>query len=437
MTGLLKSLAAARRNGSPIGVTSVCSAHPLVIRAAARNAARFSDMLVIEATCNQVNQFGGYTGMLPSDFVRLVQHISAEEKLPMERIIFGGDHVGPNPWRGEHAGAAMAKAEEMVTAYVSAGFRKIHLDASMGCAGEPAALDDARTAERAARLALAAERAARAAGDEAPVYIIGTEVPTPGGANHAISDIEPTSVAAATHTIDVHRDLFLKQGLADAFSRVIALVVQPGVEFGNENVVLYDSARARGLTRLLEQEPGLVYEAHSTDYQGRTYLRQLVEDGFPILKVGPELTFVLREALYALDLIATDLLPEYGARPLYQAMERLMLAKPGNWQGHYHSSEAEQRIQRHYSFSDRIRYYWNQPEAEAAVASLTAALHGKTVPLTLFRQHLPAFEAFAGKPLEPTSLLIASIQRSLDEYRFACTGEALNTESNPTAGGRR
>ena len=331
----------------------------------------------------------------------------------------------------------MAKAEEMVAAYVSAGFRKIHLDASMGCAGEPAALDDATTAERAARLALAAERAASTAGGEAPVYIIGTEVPPPGGANHAITDIEPTSIAAAAHTIDIHRELFVKQGLADAFSRVIALVVQPGVEFGNENVVLYDSARARGLTQLLEQQPDLVYEAHSTDYQGRASLRQLVKDGFPILKVGPELTFVLREALYGLDLIATDLLPDHEVRPLYQAMESLMLAKPANWQGHYHGSEAEQRVQRHYSFSDRIRYYWNQPEAEAAVASLTAALQGKTVPLTLFRQHLPDFEGFAGSPLDPERLLLAAVQRSLDEYRFACTGEAFDTASNSTDGGRK
>ena len=308
MTALLRSLAAARRNGSPTGVTSVCSAHPLVIRAAARNAARFSDTLVIEATCNQVNQFGGYTGMLPDDFVGLVRRIAAEEQLPVERIIFGGDHLGPNPWRSEDAGAAMAKAEEMVAAYVSAGFRKIHLDASMGCAGEPAALDDATTAQRAARLALAAERAASAAGGEPPVYIIGTEVPPPGGANHVDHRHRADQRRGSAHTIDIHRDLFLKQGLADAFSRVIALVVQPGVEFGNENVVLYDPAKARGLTQLLEQQPGLVYEAHSTDYQGRASLRQLVEDGFPILKVGPELTFVLREALYGLDLIATDLL---------------------------------------------------------------------------------------------------------------------------------
>jgi D-tagatose-1,6-bisphosphate aldolase subunit GatZ/KbaZ len=303
---------------------------------------------------------------------------------------------------------------------VAAGFRKIHLDASMGCAGEPAALDDATTAGRAARLARAAERAAATAGGEPPLYIIGTEVPTPGGADHVISTIDPTGLGAARHTAKVHREVFGEEGLEDAFARVIALVVQPGVEFGNENVVFYDRSRARALTRLLEEEPALVYEAHSTDYQGRAALRALVEDGFPILKVGPELTFVLREALYGLDLIATDLLPGYGDRTLYRTMEGLMLADPSNWQGHYHGSEAEQRTQRHYSFSDRIRYYWNRPEAEATVARLTEALAGKVIPVTLFRQHLPHFEAFAGKPLDPRELLVAAVRRSLDDYRFAC-----------------
>ena len=69
-----------------------------------------------------------------------------------------------HPWRAEPAAQAMSKAEAMVTAYVWAGFSKIHLDASMGCAGEPAALDDETIATRAARLAKAAEKAARATG---------------------------------------------------------------------------------------------------------------------------------------------------------------------------------------------------------------------------------------------------------------------------------
>lgn len=420
MTSALRQLAPSHRNGSPCGVTSICSAHPIVIRAAARNAARTSGPLLIEATCNQVNQFGGYTGMLPGDFVRLVQEIAVEERLPRQDIIFGGDHLGPNPWRNEPAESALQKAEQMVAAYVEAGFRKIHLDASMGCAGEPLALDDATTATRALRLARAAEAAACRSGGEMPLYVIGTEVPPPGGARHVITELEPTSAAAAQRTIDVHRQLFMEAGLADAFARVIGLVVQPGVEFGNENVVSYDGAKARALSELLPGNPGLIYEAHSTDFQGHDRLRELVADGFAILKVGPELTFVLREALYGLDLIASDAVPGYPNRHLMTAMEELMSEEPGHWIGHYQGIESEQYIQRHYSYSDRIRYYWNRPTAEAAVSRLLGALAGKSIPAPLFRQHLPQLVSHAGKPLDPHEMLVEAVERVIDGYRRAC-----------------
>ena len=70
---------------------------------------------------------------------------------------------------------------------------------------------------------------------------------------------------------------------ADAFSRSIGLVVQPGVEFGNHNVIAYDRTKAVALSKLLKEEPQFVFEAHSTDYQGAERLRELVEDGFPTL----------------------------------------------------------------------------------------------------------------------------------------------------------
>ena len=423
MNGALARLKSSRRSGSPVGITSVCSAHPLVIRAAARSAARRGETMLVEATCNQVNQFGGYTGMQPADFVALVAGIAAEEGLPTDAIFLGGDHLGPNPWRSEAAEAALAKAGDMVEAYVVAGFRKIHLDASMGCKGEPAALDDETVAKRAAGLAKRAESAARRAGGELPVYVIGTEVPPPGGADHVISTLDPTDPQAARRTLEVHREIFAAEGLGDALDRVIALVVQPGAEFGNENVVAYDRDKARSLSRMLDEVPGIVFEAHSTDYQSPQGLRALVEDGYPILKVGPQLTFALREALYGLDLIATDLLADYGERRLYHAMEALMLRDPSQWRGHYRGSEADQRLQRHYSFSDRIRYYWNQPEADAAVATLTHALEGRSGPLPLFSQHLPHFARFAGAALDPQALLIAAVERCLDDYAFACGAE--------------
>ncbi len=375
--------------------------------------------MLIEATCNQVNQFGGYTGMQPADFVGSTLAIAKDERLPPEHLIFGGDHLGPNPWRKESAEVAMQKAEAMVDAYVRAGFRKIHLDASMGCAGEPEALGDAVIAERAARLAARAERAAQEAGGVAPVYVIGTEVPPPGGAHHAITELEPTSLEAVQTTLEIHREVFGRKGLADAFARVIAIVVQPGVEFGNENVVLYDPSRSRHLQALLANQPTLVYEAHSTDYQGRAPLRELVKDGFSILKVGPELTFRLREALYGLDLIASDMLSDYAPRAVYAEAETAMLANPGYWAGHYAGSPDRQRIDRHYSFSDRIRYYWGEPRVAAAVDRLLAALAGTIVPVTLFRQHLPALRAFAGGPLNPAEVVMASVRIGLEDYRSA------------------
>jgi D-tagatose-bisphosphate aldolase class II non-catalytic subunit len=420
----LTTLAASRREGTAKGMPSVCSAHPLVVKAAAREAADAGAPLLIEATCNQVNQFGGYTGMQPADFVSGTMDIARRENLPAGRLIFGGDHLGPNPWRDEPAESAMRKAEDMVDAYARAGFRKLHLDASMGCGSEAEPLGDATIAERAARLAARAERTAAALGGAMPVYVIGTEVPPPGGAHHAISEIEPTSLEEARNTLEVHREVFRRHGLDGALSRVIAIVVQPGVEFGNENVILYDRARAARLPALLAEEPNLVYEAHSTDYQGPRPLRALVEDGFAILKVGPELTYRLREALYGLDLIASDLFPDYGPRALYAAMEQAMLADESHWRSHYRGTPAHQRLGRHYSFSDRIRYYWGQPGPTAAVERLVATLTGRTVPITLFRQHLPTFETFAGKPLEPSELVISAVRRGLEDYRYAASGAA-------------
>ncbi|CAK7257287.1 MULTISPECIES: D-tagatose-bisphosphate aldolase, class II, non-catalytic subunit [unclassified Shinella] len=414
MSRFLTGLAAARRAGRPYGIASVCSAHPTVLRAALRRAAKGEGPVLIEATCNQVNQFGGYTGMTPADFIAFVEVIAAEEGVARDKIIFGGDHLGPNPWRRGQASVALEKAAGMVEAYVAAGFTKIHLDASMGCAGEPAALDDRTVAERAAALCAVAEETARRGNLPAPVYILGTEVPVPGGADHALATVEPTAPDAARETIAVHRAAFGKAGLSDAFARVIAFVVQPGVEFGSDNVVAYDPPRAAALSTLLDEEPALVFEAHSTDYQTEEALAALVGDGFPILKVGPGLTFAYREALYALDLVASDIVPGYGDRPLARAMEALMVDVPGSWSGYYHGDETALRIQRHFSYSDRIRYYWTRPEAEAAVAALLSALSGVRIPETVLHQYLPTIVPQEADRAE--DILIAAVDRVLAIY---------------------
>ncbi len=427
MTAFLADLPARRTRGERAGITSVCSAHPLVIEAALRLAAGEGAPVLIEATCNQVNQEGGYTGMNPAGFRAFVEAIAERAGFPRGRLILGGDHLGPNPWRHLPAAEALARARAMVDAYARAGFAKLHLDTSMGCAGEPPALPDALVAERAADLAAVAEAAA-AAGTP-PVYVIGTEVPVPGGATEALDHLAVTSPGAAIETVAVHRRAFAARWLDAAFARAIAAVVQPGVEFSTASVAVYRPEAAGDLSAALAAMPGFVFEAHSTDYQPPAALAALVRDGFAILKVGPALTFALREALYGLDHIAAVLDGDPPA--LEEVMERVMLAEPAHWRRHLHGSPTDLRRDRHFGYSDRIRYYWPDPEARAAVARLLARLGGIRIPEPLVSQYLGSLypEVAAGR-IAPSAeaLLIAAIQRVLIPYRDA-TAPALTIQS--------
>ena len=345
------------------GIVSVCTAHPVAIAAALEEANAHNQHALIEATCNQVNHDGGYTGMQPADFVNIVNRIADEVGFPVEKLIFGGDHLGPNPWRHLPADQAMAEAKKMMAAYVEAGFRKLHLDCSMGCKGEPVALDDTVTAHRAAELCAVAESISRDG-----LYIIGTEIPPPGGAHEEIDALQPTSAGAVRETYAVHKEVFEQAGLRDAYQRVIAIVVQPGVESAQMSVVFYDPSKVRELVGALAHMPGLIFEAHSTDYQTPSALKALVDDRFSILKVGPCLTYAVRETLYGLEMACHDL--DGGPLDLRDTMERLMQADPGPLKDHVHGDEALQASQRHFGFSDRIRYYWPHPDAQKAVSDL-------------------------------------------------------------------
>jgi D-tagatose-1,6-bisphosphate aldolase subunit GatZ/KbaZ len=163
MKGLL-DIVSRHKRGDSAGVYSLCSAHPKVVESALVEARQQNAPLLIEATCNQVNQFGGYTGMRPADFHRFVHDIATRIGFDVNTLWLGGDHLGPNPWRGEPAEIAMAKAADMVREYVAAGFRKIHLDCSMACAGDPEPVPESVIAHRAAQLCAVAERAWREAG---------------------------------------------------------------------------------------------------------------------------------------------------------------------------------------------------------------------------------------------------------------------------------
>jgi D-tagatose-1,6-bisphosphate aldolase subunit GatZ/KbaZ len=409
------------RAGGQRGIYSVCSAHQLVLEAAIAQAARDESLLLIEATCNQVNQEGGYTGLTPERFCDYVRALAREVGFPEERLILGGDHLGPNPWRSASSNAAMEKACAMVKAYASAGFAKIHLDASMACADDFGGLTNVEIAQRTARLCEAAEAAA-AERLFAPVYIIGTEVPPPGGAKGEL-EVEVTETSSVQNTLDLHRAAFEERGLSSVWERVVGVVVQPGVEFGDLSVADYVPERAARLSEWLAGVERIVFEAHSTDYQTGKSLEHLVRDHFAILKVGPELTFSLREAIFGLAGIEEEWISDSKRSDTRVVLDRVMVDHPENWKAYYHGDSHHQRIARAYSQSDRIRYYWPHPDISAAVSLLTQNLAANPAPLPVIEQYLP-YEAEAIRREEiantPHAILLCHIQRTLARYARAC-----------------
>ncbi|MBI1416583.1 MAG: tagatose-6-phosphate kinase [Limimaricola sp.] len=428
MAEVLRQIISRNRAGHAAAIPSVCSAHPDVLRASLLLAAELGRPIVIEATSNQVNQDGGYTGQRPADFIASVRALAHECGLGPDQVVFGGDHLGPQVWRKGPAEAAMAKARVLVADYVRAGFTKIHLDCSEGCAGEAAQVGDALAASRAAELAAACEDAAEGAG---PLYVIGTEVPPPGGARHDIAEgAAPTTPAHASATIAAHRAAFAAARLDGAWDRVVGLVAQPGVEFGPMQVQHLDMGRDPGLRAAVETVPGLCLEAHSTDYQHAVAYPRLARLGFAFQKVGPALTFAWREAIYALDHLRA-IAGRAPAEGLPEVMERLMLAAPGAWQGHYHGDAAALRLQRHFGYADRIRYYWPHPEAARAVAALLHDVSAMSLPAPVLSQGFDAATMDRAEGLmgatggnRPRALLLAAVQQALAPYYFPQEGTA-------------
>ncbi|EGX6955654.1 tagatose-bisphosphate aldolase subunit KbaZ [Aeromonas hydrophila] len=418
-------LVAQHKQGEQVGIYAVCSAHPLVLEAALRLATQGDQLLLVEATSNQVDQFGGYTGMTPADFRDLLHRLAAECRFPVQRLVLGGDHLGPNRWQSEPAERAMVHAEDLIASYVAAGFKKIHLDCSMSCQGDPVPLTDELVATRAARLANVAEQTAiRQFGHSDLVYVIGTEVPVPGGAHEELAELAVTTPEAARHTLVAHQQAFEQAGLVQLWPRVIGLVVQPGVEFDHTHVIDYRSDKAAPLSRMIEAHPHLVFEAHSTDYQTPDAYRQLVRDHFAILKVGPALTFALREALFALAAIEEELVVAKACSGLRQVLEETMLDRPDFWRSHYQGSPNECRLARGYSYSDRIRYYWPDSRVDDCYARLLANLAAEPIPLPLLSQHLPLqYRKVRQGTLSPRvhDLILDQVQEVLRQYAAACS----------------
>ena len=416
-----------RGKDGPSGIYSACSANEYVLEAVLESGKETGTLVLIEATANQCNQFGGYTGMTPEDFAGFVFRLAEKVGFDKNNLLLGGDHLGPLTWSDEPEAGAMDKSKELIRSCVLAGFSKIHIDTSMSLRGDGEKLTDEIIAGRAALLAAAAEdafteRARSHPGSPLPVYVIGSEVPVPGGS----AEVEGLTVTsperfAATHAAFL--SAFSDAGLRSAFERVVGVVVQPGVEFSGELITPYDRSAAKLLTSSLNGYNGVVFEGHSTDYQTRHKLKEMVEDGIAILKVGPALTFYLREALFAL----TEVEKELGlSKPpgFKDILENAMGSRPGDWTRHYHGTEQELFYKRKYSYLDRSRYYLSEKAVKQGIEKLILNINSNSIPESVISQYLPtAYSRLrrTDKAFTAENLIKARIRDCIDDYLYAVT----------------
>ena len=426
----IREMVTKRRLGIHSGIPSFCTASKIVIEAILEQAKRFDDYALIEATSNQVNQFGGYTNMTSFDFADYVYRIADKIDFPREKVLLGGDHLGPLPWADCPAAEAMENAKVLVSQAVLAGCLKIHLDTSMllGDDSREVRLSDEIIAERGAVLYQACEEAfqerlKKYPDSLHPVFVIGSEVPIPGGNQEDEDHVQVTDPDDFEGTLLAYKKKFNELGLDSAWEHIIAVVVQPGVEFGNDDIHVYNRVDSDKLCKRLRNYPDIVFEGHSTDYQPPTKLKEMVEDGIAILKVGPALTFALREGLFALSMMEKELIKDASKRANFiELLEKIMVEEPKNWEKYYHGDELQKELARKYSFSDRSRYYMARPEIEAAINKLFENIDSFDIPLGMIRQYMPVqFNKVRDGVIGKTAkdLVKGGVVAMVEDYNFA------------------
>lgn len=431
MQNALTKIVTIQKSGKAVGIYSACSANSFVIEAVLKKGLEDNSCVLIESTANQCDQFGGYTGMKPIDFKNYVYEIADKLGFDKNKIFLGGDHLGPLTWTSLNEKEAMANSEVLIDAYVSAGFTKIHVDTSMKVADDDpnVRLSDETIARRGVHLVKVAENAYKKLLETnpdavEPVYIVGSEVPIPGGSQAAVDEgVQVTKVEDFTATMNTFKDTFEKEGISDVWNRVLGIVVQPGVEEKDSGCTEYDRSKAVELAKAIRTIPDLVFEGHSTDYQTKIKLREMVEDGVAILKVGPGLTFAAREGLYALSFIEDEACKANGKTPsnFREVLDEEMLKNDKHWKKHYHGTDAEIALKRKYSFSDRSRYYYSTDAVKAAIDTLLDNLKDGC-PLNLLSQFMPIQYTKVREGVlknDPKELVLDRIGNTIDEYLYA------------------
>jgi D-tagatose-1,6-bisphosphate aldolase subunit GatZ/KbaZ len=123
------------------------------------------------------------------------------------------------------------------------------------------------------------------------------------------------------------------------------------------------------------------------------------------------------------DDIENELVPAKDRPALPDVVERQMLAAAQHWERYYPGSPMQRRIARRYSYSDRMRYYWPDPQIDAAVQQLLRNLSAHPIPEPMLSAFLPdqyARVRDGALSAVPKAIVLDRVRCVLEAYAQAC-----------------
>lgn len=328
------------------GLPSFCTANFLVLKTLLIFCKKNKLPALIESTSNQVNQFGGYSKNQPKDFIKKINRFIKSSKISKKSIYFGGDHLGPLPWKNNKSSVAMDNSIKLIDLYLKANYQKIHIDTSIQCKDDKLITDKiifART-EYILKNLINKKKLNKI------FFVFGTEVPFAGGNNK-----KKFKITQNNKIISDYQNFSKLLNSEKLLSKDFALVIEPGMKFKN-NSITKPKFKNFEVNRKFSKKNKFYFEAHSTDYQDLETLKKLVKNNFKILKVGPELTYNLIKSLLFMQEIEEVFL---GRKSNFQkTIIKNMLFNNFYWKDFFKRGN-KKKFQKNLlnSFYDRARYY--------------------------------------------------------------------------------
>ena len=108
-------------------------------------------------------------------------------------------------------------------------------------------------------------------------------------------------------------------------------------------------------------------------------------------------------------------LPNYQGPDMQEVIKAKMKSNPQYWQEYYSGTEEEIDFMKIFSFSDRIRYYWDNQEVEKGLAAMISELKNIQLPKTLISQYF-MIDDFGNIPNTPFDLIKTQILKCVERY---------------------